>query len=203
MTEKGSGADGHCVRGRGDQGERVAGARVVADSAGDDGRCVEKEVVHLHVHRTGNAHGCGGAMAVISLGEMLVTTAAWPPTRTVSERAKAHAVNHDGAAGCGQRDGSPCRRREPSPCRRSRAGRRREIGDADANDIVAAERTRSHVSPVAHAIEAGRGTNSGCTHGIECVPDADGGKGLRFRGSAGFIQAWVTMVKGDCRARER
>ena len=29
-----------------------------------------------------------GAMAVISLGEMLVTTAAWPPTWTVSARRK-------------------------------------------------------------------------------------------------------------------
>jgi hypothetical protein len=30
----------------------------------------------------------GGAMAVISLGEMLVTRPGWPPTRTVSARRK-------------------------------------------------------------------------------------------------------------------
>ena len=70
--------DGDGTRGRGDQGERVARAGVVADATGDDGGGVKDgQVVDLDVHRAGDAAApAGGAMAVISLGEMLVMRAA-------------------------------------------------------------------------------------------------------------------------------
>ena len=47
--------------------------------------------------------------------------------------------------------------------------------------------TRSQVSPVGEAIEAGRSADGGCADGIECVPDADGGHGLGVRWRAGFV----------------
>ena len=52
----------------------------------------------------------------------------------------------------------------------------------------ALEETRSQVSPVAQAVEAGGGADGGGADGVECVPDADGGHGFGFGGRAGFIE---------------
>ena len=132
-------ADGHGVRGCGDEGERVARAGVVTDAAGNDGGRVKGgQVVDFNVDRAGDA-GCRGRRD----GGDLVGRDAGDERRLAADQnrvgeAKAHALNGDGTAGGGQMRG---RNRigveQPAVIGVVGASVAAQVGDADADNVVA------------------------------------------------------------------
>ena len=97
-------------------------------------------------------------------------------------QAKAHALNDDGAAGGGQargRDGVGVE--HPAVVGVVGPAVAALVGDADAHNVVAGG---GHAQPGfagGQAVEPGRRAHRRCAHGIEGVPDADGGHGLGVR----------------------
>ena len=159
VTVKGMGTPmGTVFEGAVTEGERVAGAGVVADAAGDDGGGVEDgQIVDLDIDRAGDAGGRGRRD-----GGDLVGRDAGDEGRLAADQhrvgeAKAHAVNHDGAAGGGQargRDGVGVE--HPAVVGVVGAAVAAQVGDADADDVVAAGGDAQPGFAGGEAVQSGR-----------------------------------------------
>ena len=131
----------------------------------------------------------GGAMAVISLGEMLVTSAGWPPTSTVSASRKPMPWIDDGAAGSGQarrRDGVGVE--QPAVVGVVGAAVAAQVGNADAHDVVAAALTRSQVSPVARPLRPGAAPTGAAPTASKASQTPMRGHGFCIRRRAGLVE---------------
>ncbi len=184
-------ADGNGVRGRGDESERVAGAGVVADAAGNDGGRVEGGlVVDFDIDRAGDAGGGGRRDGGDLVGRDAGDERGLAADEHRVGQAKAHALNRDGAAGGGQargRDGVGVE--HPAVVGVVGAAVAAQVGDADAHHVVAVGGDAQPGFAGGEAVEAGRGADGRCADGIEGIPHADRGHGLGVRWARRFHRA--------------
>ena len=129
-----------------------------------------------------------GAMAVISLGEMLVMIAGWPPTSTVSARRKPMPWMTMAPPVEGRRAGRRCRHKAASHYTRSRGGRRRAHRQCRCAPGRRPRRDAGASSRPWRAVEAAAAPTAAEADRVESVPHADGGHGFHVGGCAGLVK---------------